>query len=115
MQVHRFIDAATHPDTLQGWKREGRVRHVGVTRCTASAPVAPARLITARPVDFIQINYSVGEREAERCLLPLALGRRVAVIANDPFVGGDLIRRLRTPPLPEWAPTLTAITGLNCS
>lgn len=103
MQVHNLVDAGTHLDTLQNWKREGRVRHVGVTHYTAGSHDAVARLIAARPVDFIQINYSVGEREAERHLLPLALERRVAVIANRPFAGGDLFRRVQGRPLPAWA------------
>ncbi|MDP8923169.1 MAG: aldo/keto reductase [Chloroflexota bacterium] len=106
MQVHNLVDAATHLDTLQDWKRAGRVRYVGVTHYTASAHEAVAELIAARPVDFVQINYSVAEREAERRLLPLARERGVAVIANRPFVGGGFIRRLRTRPLPAWAADL---------
>ena len=51
----------------------------------------------------MQINYSVGEREAESRLLPLARERGVAVLANRPFAGGDLFRRLRSRPLPAWA------------
>jgi diketogulonate reductase-like aldo/keto reductase len=103
MQVHNLVDAATHLDTLLEWKRAGRVRYVGVTHYTAGSYEDVARLVTAHPVDFIQINYSVGEREAERRLLPLAMERRVAVIANRPFAGGDLVRRLRGRPLPAWA------------
>lgn len=103
MQVHNLVDAATHLDTLRDWQREGRVRYVGVTHYTAGAHDAVARAIASRPVDFVQINYSVGEREAERRLLPLALDRGVAVIANRPFAGGDLFRRLRSRPLPAWA------------
>lgn len=106
MQVHNLVDAATHLDTLREWKREGRVRYVGVTHYAASAHDAVAELVAARPVDFIQINYSVRERESERRVLPLALERKVAVIANRPFAGGDLIRHLRTRPLPGWASEL---------
>jgi aryl-alcohol dehydrogenase-like predicted oxidoreductase len=54
-------------------------------------------------VDFVQINYSVAEREAERRVLPLAAARGLAVLANRPFAGGDLLRRLRAKPLPSWA------------
>jgi aryl-alcohol dehydrogenase-like predicted oxidoreductase len=62
-----------------------------------------ARVLETQPLDFIQINYSVGEREAERRLLPLAKERGVAVIANRPFAGGGLFSRLRSRPLPSWA------------
>ena len=103
MQVHNLVDVDTHLATLEGWKREGRVRYVGVTHYTAGSHEAVARLVASRPVDFVQINYSVGEREAERRLLPLAQERGAAVIANRPFAGGDLFPRLRKKPLPAWA------------
>jgi diketogulonate reductase-like aldo/keto reductase len=103
MQVHNLVDVDTHLDTLRDWKQAGRVRYVGVTHYTAGAQEAVARLIAARPVDFVQINYSVGEREAERRLLPLARERGVAVIVNRPFGGGTLLGRLRDRPLPAWA------------
>jgi diketogulonate reductase-like aldo/keto reductase len=103
MQVHNLVDVGTHLDTLVEWKREGRVRYVGVTHYTAGSHDAVAQVIASRTVDFIQINYSVGEREAERRLLPLAVERGVAVIANRPFAGGDLFSRLRSQPLPAWA------------
>jgi aryl-alcohol dehydrogenase-like predicted oxidoreductase len=106
MQVHNLVDVATHLDTLAGWKRDGRVRYVGVTHYTAGAHDALAEIIASRPVDVVQLNYSVVERDAERRLLPLARDRGVAVIVNRPFVGGAFIRRLRDRPLPDWAADL---------
>jgi diketogulonate reductase-like aldo/keto reductase len=103
MQVHNLVDVGTHLDTLTDWKRKGRVRYIGVTHYTAGGHDAVAQVISSRAVDFIQINYSVGEREAERRLLPLAMERGVAVIANRPFAGGDLFSRLRSKALPPWA------------
>ena len=105
MQVHNLVDVNAHLDTLQEWKQEGRVRYVGITHYTASSHDDVAAVIAKRPVDFVQINYSIGERDAERRLLPLAKERGVAVIANRPFAGGGLFSRLRGKPLPEWAPT----------
>src|SRR5262245_16270367 len=103
MQVHNLVDVTTHLDTLAAWKEEGRVRYLGVTHYTAGGHEAVAQVIASRPVDFVQINYSVGEREAESRLLPLAQERGVAVIANRPFAGGDLVRRLGARTLPAWA------------
>lgn len=103
MQVHNLLDVETHLRTLADWKREGRVRYVGVTHYTPSAYDAVAKIIAAHKVDFLQINYSVGEREAEQRLLPLARERGIAVIINRPFAGGDLFRRLRGTPLPSFA------------
>jgi diketogulonate reductase-like aldo/keto reductase len=103
MQVHNLVDVETHLDTLQGWKADGRVRYIGVTHYTASAHDALARVIASRPLDFVQVNYSAGEPEAARRLLPLAQERGVAVLVNRPFGGGGLLRRLQGRPLPGWA------------
>lgn len=106
LQVHNLVDVATHLDTLRGWKRDGRVRYLGVTHYTASGAEAVTRLLAAETVDFVQINYSVAEREAEQRLLPLARERGIAVIANRPFATGALLRQLRIRRLPAWAAEL---------
>ena len=110
MQVHNLQDVDTHLATLSDWKRDGIVRYIGVTHFMATHHDAVARVIQRHRVDTIQINYSVGEREAERRLLPLALDRGVAVIANRLFAGGTLLRRLRAKPLPAWAPDISCTT-----
>jgi diketogulonate reductase-like aldo/keto reductase len=106
MQVHNLLDVETHLRTLAEWKRERRVRYVGITHYTQSAYDAVMKVINANPVgtiDFLQINYAVSEREAEQRLLPLARDRGIAVIVNRPFAGGELFRRLRGTPIPSFA------------
>ncbi|HVS31485.1 MAG TPA: aldo/keto reductase [Thermoanaerobaculia bacterium] len=110
MQVHNLVDADTHLATLDAWKKQKRIRYTGITHYTAGSHGNVARIIAARPVDFVQINYSVAEREAEQRLLPLAAERGVAVIANRPFASGDLFRRLRAKPLPSWAAEIDCAT-----
>lgn len=103
MQVHNLLDAEMHLETLDAWKSEGRIRYIGVTHYTASAHAAVEKILRTHDIDFIQINYSLAEREAERSLLPLAAHRGVAVIVNRPFAGGALLRRLSNRALPAWA------------
>jgi diketogulonate reductase-like aldo/keto reductase len=103
IEVHNLVDVENQLATLREWKRAGRVRYLGVTHHNAGGHDAVVKVLTSQPIDFVQINYSVGEREAERRILPLAQERGVAVIANRPFAAGDLLRRLRTKPLPAWA------------
>lgn len=103
MQVHNLLDVEAHLDTLAEWKQRGLVRYDGVTHYTASGAQALAQLVSRRPVDFVQINYSVEEREAEKRLLPLCRERGIAVIANRPFAGGAVFRKVRGRPVPEWA------------
>ena len=103
MQVHNLVDAKTQLATLRSWQKEGRIGYVGITHYTSSAYSEVARLLRSEKVDFLQINYSLGEREAEKEILPLAQERGVAVLANRPFGGGDLFSRVRQRPLPDWA------------
>ena len=104
MQVHNLVDVATHAVTLRKWKEEKRVRYIGITHHTSGAYAAVERELQANPWDFVQINYSLGERDAEKRILPSAAERRVAVIVNRPFQEGDLFRRTKGKPLPAWAP-----------
>lgn len=110
MQVHNLLDVEAHLQTLFEWKRAARVRYVGVTHYTPSAYAEVAKVIRAHQLDFLQINYSVGEREAEQRLLPLARERGMAVIINRPFAGGELLRRLRGTPLPAWAAEIGCVS-----
>jgi diketogulonate reductase-like aldo/keto reductase len=103
MQVHNLVDARTHLATLRDWKEQGRIRYLGITHYNSSAYSEVAKLLRTEKVDFLQINYSLGEREAEKEILPLAQERGVAVLVNRPFGGGDLFSRVRQKPLPEWA------------
>ncbi|VTU31546.1 General stress protein 69 [Variovorax sp. PBS-H4] len=103
LQVHNLVDWRTHLATLRDWKAQGRVRYIGITHYTASAYAEVEAVLRAEPLDFLQINYSIDARQAEERLLPLAAERGVAVIANMPFGGGGLLRRLRALPLPGWA------------
>lgn len=106
MQVHNLLDVEVHLETLAEWKHEGLVRYVGVTHYTASAHADVARVLERHTVDFLQINYSVAEREAERRLLPLAMERGIAVIVNRPLASGALVRGRSGAPLPDIARAL---------
>jgi len=103
MQVHNLVDVATHLSTLKEWKQKGRIRYIGITHYTASAYGEVERSLTGAPWDFLQINYSLGERDAERKLLPLAKDKNIAVIINRPFAEGNLFRRTKGKSLPPWA------------
>ncbi len=103
MQVHNLIDAKTHLATMREWKATGRFRYIGVTHYEAGAFPAVEEILKEQKFDFLQINYSIMEREAEERILPLAKERGVAVIVNRPFGGGDLFESARAQKLPDWA------------
>jgi aryl-alcohol dehydrogenase-like predicted oxidoreductase len=106
MQIHNLLDWRTHLKTLREWKQAGRVRYIGVTHYTSSAYDELERVLAAEPLDFVQVNYSLAEREAEKRILPLARDRGVAVIVNRPFAEGDLFGRVRGRAVPEWSKDL---------
>ncbi|WP_197735712.1 aldo/keto reductase [Allostella humosa] len=103
MQVHNLVDWKTHLATLRRWKAEGLVGHVGITHYTQSAHDELEAVMRAEPLDFVQINYALDDRAVERRILPLAADRGMAVLVNQPFGGGGLLRGLRDRPLPDWA------------
>jgi len=103
MQVHNLLDVAAHVSALKEWKQKGRIRYIGITHYTASAYGEVERSLKSGPWDFLQINYSLGEREAEKKLLPLAKEKNIAVIINRPFAEGNLFRRTKGKSLPPWA------------
>jgi diketogulonate reductase-like aldo/keto reductase len=103
LQVHNLLDWETHLETLRAWKLEQRVRYVGVTTSHGRRHDELSRIMADEPLDFVQFTYNIDDREAERRLLPLAAERGIAVIANRPFQGGNLFRRVAGRPLPGWA------------
>jgi aryl-alcohol dehydrogenase-like predicted oxidoreductase len=103
MQVHNLVDWRTHLVTLRRWKEQGKIRYIGVTHYTENAYDELARVVEAEELDFVQLNYSIAERQAERRLLPLATERRLAVLVNRPFAQGALFRKVRGKVLPPWA------------
>lgn len=103
VQVHNLVDWRTHLPTLRAWKAAGRIRHLGLTHHALSALPEMARIVRAEAVDFVQLPYSAGVREAEAELLPTCRDRGVAVIVMRPFEQGELLRSLRGRPLPAWA------------
>ncbi len=103
MQVHNLVDLDTQLATLRAWKEQGRIRYLGITHYVNSSFPEVEKILRREKLDFLQINYSILEREAEERILPLARERGVAVLINRPFARGDLFPSLRAKPLPDWA------------
>jgi aryl-alcohol dehydrogenase-like predicted oxidoreductase len=108
MQVHNLLDAGTHLPVLREWKGAGKIRYLGVTHYAHSAFAELERLMKAEALDFVQLPYSLGDREAEKRLLPIARDTGTAVLVMQPFMEGELFRRVRGKSLPDFAPELGA-------
>jgi aryl-alcohol dehydrogenase-like predicted oxidoreductase len=103
MQVHNLVDLDVHLATLRRWKAEGRIKYIGVTHYTTSSYPDLIAILEREKLDFLQFNYSVATREAEKKLLPLCADKGVAVLINRAFEDGNLFTRVQGKPLPAWA------------
>ena len=103
LQVHNLVDWQTQLATLRAWKKEGRIRYLGITHYTPSAYGELESVMRAETPDFVQLDYALNDRVAEERLLPFAQDRGIAVIVNRPFGGGGLLASMQGRPLPVWA------------
>ena len=103
VQVHNLADVDRQMTSLREWKAKGKIRYTGITHSEDRGHGEVERVMRAQKPDFVQINYSLMEPEAEQRVLPLAHERGIAVIANRPFGSGDLFAKVRSKPLPDWA------------
>jgi diketogulonate reductase-like aldo/keto reductase len=109
MQIHNLVDWKVHLHTLRKWKEEGKVRYIGITHYTDSMHDELEKIIKSEPIDFVQFNYSIHSRAADKSLLPRAAERGVAALINRPLGEGSLFRKISGKPLPAWAGEL----GIN--
>lgn len=103
LQVHNLLAWEKQLPLLRAMKERGQLRYVGITTSEGRRHREFEQAMRSQPLDFVQLSYSLGEREAEQRLLPLAAERGIAVLANRPFQEGALLRRLERHPLPAWA------------
>ncbi len=110
MQVHNLLAWEAHLETLFAMKADGRLRYVGITTSEGRQHDLFEEIMRTQPVDFVQLTYNPVDREAEERLLPLAAERGIAVIVNRPFQQGELIGRLESETLPDWAAEVGAVS-----
>lgn len=111
MQVHNLRDTAVHMRSIRELQEAGAIRYSGLTHYRASALDGLESAMREHRPDFIQINYSLGEREAEQRVLPLARDMGIAVLINRPFQAGALFAAVAGMTLPEWSRPFAASWG----
>jgi len=102
MQVHNLLDLKTHLPVLREWKKSGRIRYLGITHHTQGSHAELERLVKTGDFDFVQINYSLEEPEADARLLPACADSGTAVLINKPFSQAGMFSRVRGKTLPPW-------------
>jgi diketogulonate reductase-like aldo/keto reductase len=110
MQIHNLRGAEAQIETMLSWQQEGRIRYIGITTSSTSQFADMELLMKTMPLDFIQLNYSLRDRDAEERLLPLALEKGIAVMVNRPFSHGRLFDAFNKAALPEWATDIDCVS-----
>ena len=103
LQVHNLNGVAVLIPLMQEWKKAGKIRYLGVTTSRVSQHAEIIDVMRNYPLDFIQVDYSIANRDAAEAIFPLALERKVAVLANLPFGHSSLFRQATDRELPGWA------------
>lgn len=109
MQVHNLVDVHTHLPVLREMKAKGTIRYLGVTHYSHGQFGDIETLMKKEQLDFIQVPYSITDREVEKRILPAAKDTGTAVLIMTPFESGGLFGRVRSKPLPALA------TELGCT
>jgi aryl-alcohol dehydrogenase-like predicted oxidoreductase len=111
LQIHSMHGVEELMPTFRKLKEERRVRYLGATTSRDDQYPALLAAMRAHPMDFVQVDYSIANRNAAAEVLPLAADRGIAVLVNLPFGGrrdGNLLRKLGERPLPPWADEIGA-------
>ncbi|HSJ07499.1 MAG TPA: aldo/keto reductase [Longimicrobiales bacterium] len=105
MQVHNLNGTEVMLPVMREWKQDGRIRYIGVTTSSDRQYEELERIMRSEDLDFIQVDYSIGNRTAGERILPLAQDRGMAVLLNLPFGGarGNVVVQMGERPLPDWA------------
>ena len=103
MQVHNLRGWKDALPVMREWQQEGRIRYIGITTSRSRQYEEFEHVMRNEDLDFIQVNYSLEQREAADRILPLAAERGMAVMINRAFGGGRIFKAVGDRPLPDWA------------
>lgn len=105
VQVHNLLGTESLLPLLREEKAAGKIRYIGVTTSRDSQYPQLIEIMRRETLDFIQVDYSLGNRSAAETILPLALDRGMAVLVNLPLGGrrGSLFTKVKDQALPELA------------
>ena len=110
MQAWNVTDGEYRLDLPREWRQTGVCRYIGITTSQVRSYDAIANVLAREKPDFLQVNYSLGTREAEKHLLPAARDVGAAVLTNLPFGRNSLFRKAGNRPLPDFAAEFGAKT-----
>jgi len=112
IQVHNLAGVDQMVPVLLDLKKAKRIRYVGITTSSSSQHAQMMELMKRYPLDFVQVDYSLDNREVADSVLPLAQQRKIAVLINTPLGGrrgaANVLGKVANKPLPDWAAEIDA-------
>jgi aryl-alcohol dehydrogenase-like predicted oxidoreductase len=103
MQLHNVGDPRQDLAMLREWKSQGFCRYIGITTSFGGDFDAVEAVVRRQKPDFLQVNYSLADRMAEKRVIPAAAEVGAAVLTDLPFARDRLFGAVRGQKLPEWA------------
>jgi aryl-alcohol dehydrogenase-like predicted oxidoreductase len=103
LQLHNVRNPRQSLAQFKEWKAQGICRYIGVTSTFHGDFAAMESVIAREQPDFVQIDYSLDDRDAQKRILPLAAETKAAVLTAQPLGRGGLFRAIRGKPVPDWA------------
>ncbi|HWL09721.1 MAG TPA: aldo/keto reductase [Planctomicrobium sp.] len=114
IQIHQLGGLEELMPAFENAKKAGRVRYIGMSTSSDDQYERTIAAMKTYPLDFIQVDYSLDNRNAAEEVLPLALERKIAVLINVPFGGrrqaATTFSKVGKLELPEWAAEFDAKT-----
>ena len=105
LQIHNMNGLATLLPVFHEYKSAGKIRYAGMSTSMDNQYEQMISAINTQKLDFIQVDYSIGNRGAEEKVLPLAQEKGLGVLINVPFGGRgrSFFPRVAGKAVPEWA------------
>jgi aryl-alcohol dehydrogenase-like predicted oxidoreductase len=103
LQFHNVRDPQQSLAQFRDWKAQGVCRYIGITSTRHEQYAAIEAVLLREKPDFVQIDYSLDDREAEKRILPAAAEVQAGVLTALPFGRARLFRAVRGKEMPDWA------------
>ncbi len=103
LQLHNVHEPHQSLAQFKAWKAQGLCRYIGITSTFHRDFAAVESALHREQPDFVQIDYSLDDREVEKRILPAAANVNAAVLTAVPLGRGRLFRAVRGRPIPDWA------------
>ena len=113
MQIHMMAGLEQMMPVFEKAKAAKRIRYIGISTSSDGQYTQLIAAMKQYPLDFVQVDYSIENRNAAESVLAAALERKVGVLINVPFGGrgrgaASTFGKVKGRPLPDFAKDIDA-------